>query len=137
MFRWRFTTDAHPRTKKGHPPQSTTGVASRNWDQVIAAGGTACCRGWPGRNSDTMKARIGSVRTSDHRKRRVMSSSSGFCSSSVTVRGSRAIPQIGHEPGSPRTISGCIGQVHSVLVTGAADTGSRAMPHLGQAPGPI
>ena len=43
-----------------------------------------------------------------------MSTSSGFaCSSRVTTRGSRAIPQIGHDPGSLRTISGCMGQVYS------------------------
>ena len=66
-----------------------------------------------------------------------MSSSSGFRSSSVTARGSSAIPQIGQAPGASRTISGCIGHVHSVLVTGAATTGSSAMPHFGQAPGPF
>ena len=44
--------------------------------------------------------------------RRVMSSSSGFGSSSaVIVRGSSAMPQIGQAPGASRTISGCIGQV--------------------------
>ena len=53
------------------------------------------------------------------------------------VRGSRAMPQIGHEPGSSRTISGCIGQVHSVLVTGEKSTGSSAIPHFGHAPGPF
>ena len=37
MFRWRFTTDAQPRTKNGQPPHSTTGVASANCVQVIAA----------------------------------------------------------------------------------------------------
>src|SRR5664280_3213950 len=34
-------------------------------------------------------------------------------SSSEIVRGSSAIPQIGHEPGEGRTISGCIGHVYS------------------------
>ena len=67
-----------------------------------------------------MNARIGAVSSDDHRNRRVMSSSSGFLSSSVTTRGSRAMPQIGQEPGPSRTISGCIGQVHSVFVSGAA-----------------
>ena len=47
------------------------------------------------------------------------------------------MPQIGQTPGSSRTISGCIGQVHSVFVSGAADTGSSAIPHFGHAPGPI
>jgi hypothetical protein len=64
-----------------------------------------------------------------------MSMSSGFLSSIVTVRGSSAMPQIGQLPGASRTISGCIGQVHSVFVTGATVSGSSAMPHFGQAPG--
>ncbi len=45
-------------------------------------------------------------------KRRAMSRNSGFSSvAAVTVRGSRAMPQMGHEPGAGRTISGCMGQV--------------------------
>ena len=66
------------------------------------------------------------------------STSSGFCSSStLTVLGSRAMPQIGQDPGASRTISGCMGQVYSVFVTGsAATTGSSAIPHFGQSPGP-
>ena len=44
-----------------------------------------------------------------------MSASSGLGPvSAVTVTGSSAIPQIGHEPGPGRRISGCIGHVHSV-----------------------
>ena len=69
-------------------------------------------------------------------KRRVMSRSSGLSSAdAVTVRGSRAMPQIGHEPGAGRTISGCMGQVYSVRVEATGTSGSRAMPHEGQAPG--
>ena len=30
IFRLRFTTEYQPRMKNGHPPQSTTGVASRS-----------------------------------------------------------------------------------------------------------
>ena len=68
--------------------------------------------------------------------RRVMSFSSAFSSSPVTVRGSRAMPQIGQEPGASRTIWGCIGQTYSVRVMGAsAPTGSSAMPHFGHKPG--
>ncbi len=65
-----------------------------------------------------------------------MSRYSGFGPASTsTVRGSSAMPQIGQSPGASRTISGCIGQVHSVLVAGAAGSaGSSAMPHFGQAP---
>ena len=47
------------------------------------------------------------------------------------------MPQIGREPGASRTISGCIGHVHSTFVTGATSTGSSAMPHFGHAPGPF
>jgi hypothetical protein len=45
-------------------------------------------------------------------KRRVMSISSTFGpSSSVTIAGSRAMPQNGHAPGPFCRTSGCIGQV--------------------------
>ena len=53
--------------------------------------------------------------------RRVMSASSGLGPlSAVTVTGSSAIPQMGHEPGPGRRISGCIGHVHSVTSPGCA-----------------
>jgi hypothetical protein len=84
-----------------------------------------------------MNARIGTVMAADHQNRRDMSSSSGLRSSSVTTRGSRAMPQIGHDPGASRAISGCIGHVHSVFVSGATSTGSSAIPHFGHAPGPF
>ena len=51
--------------------------------------------------------------------------------------GSSAMPQMGHAPGTSRTISGCIGHVHSTLVIGATSTGSSAIPHFGHAPGPF
>ena len=76
------------------------------------------------------------VRTTPTQKRRVMSRSSGFSScTAVTVRGSRAMPQMGHDPGSGRTISGCMGQVYSVRVEARGTSGSSAMPQEGQAPG--
>ncbi len=76
--------------------------------------------------------------TTETQKRRVMSRSSGFSSpSSVTPkRGSSAMPQVGQVPGASRTISGCIGQVHSVFTGGAGETRSSAIPHFGQEPGP-
>ena len=47
------------------------------------------------------------------------------------------MPQIGQVPGSLRTICGCIGQTHSVRVSGAGGAaGSSAIPHVGHAPGP-
>ena len=110
MFRWRFTTDVQPRTKNGQPPQRTTGEASANCVQVIAAGDMTCCSGCPGRTSEIMKARIGSVSASETRKRRIMSSSSGLpASSRLTVTGSSAMPHFGHAPGPIWRTSGSIG----------------------------
>ena len=138
MFGLRFTMDAQPRAKKGAPPQITTGVASRSWSQTSARGETACWSGWPGIRSDIATATSGTVRTRPTQNRRDMSRSSGLASSaSVTCRGSRAMPQIGHAPGAVRTISGCMGQTHSVRVGSASTvTGSSAIPHFGHAPGP-
>jgi hypothetical protein len=60
-------------------------------------------------------------KTTATQNRRVMSASSGLGpESAVTVTGSSAIPQMGHEPGPGCRISGCIGQVHSAASTAAA-----------------
>src|SRR5271154_1830349 len=82
---------------------------------------------------DMPKIKTGAVRTTLTQNRRVMDASSGFSSSSITiVRGSRAIPQIGHELGSSPTISGCIGHVYSIRVAEAATVDrSSAIPHFG------
>jgi hypothetical protein len=65
-----------------------------------------------------------------------MSRSSGFSSSiALTVRGSSAMPQMGHEPGLGLIISGCIEQVYSVCVAASGVSRSSAMPQLGQGPG--
>src|SRR6516162_6378426 len=87
--------------------------------------------------SDMARKKIGVVSTTEIQNRRVMSTSSGLVSScKVTILGSSAMPQIGQEPGSGRTISGCMGQTYSVLTEGAAGAaGSRAIPHLGHGPG--
>ena len=81
-------------------------------------------------------ARSGVVRATPIQKRLVIARNSGFSSAAVaTLRGSSAMPQMGHDPGSPRTISGCIGQVYSVRVGASGSSGSRAMPQEGHAPG--
>ncbi len=87
--------------------------------------------------SDIARMKRGKDSAALIQKRRVISTSSGLgASSRVAVLGSSAMPQIGQEPGSSRTISGCIGQTYSIRVAGAAIvSGSSAMPHLGQAPG--
>ena len=123
MFRLRFTTDAQPRSNSGHPAQSTTGVASASSIHGIHRP-SARCTGIPGRKSDMPSRNSGTVNTRLAQKRRLMSSSSGFFSSRVTVRGSRAIPQIGQDPGPLRTICGCIGQVHSMPGKGGGGSAS-------------
>ena len=136
MLVLRFTIDAQPRWKNGHPPQSTTGVASSNSIHGSQPPGSACCSGIPGSMSIMARMSNGTVSAKLIQKRRVMSRNSGFSSAAaVTVRGSRAIPQIGQLPGSKRTISGCIGQVYSTLLAARGVSGSSAIPHFGQAPG--
>ena len=151
MLVLRFTTEAQPRWKNGQPPQRTTGVARTN-----SSHGSIELHDVPTRRSPrTMSmprpmsacghnmlpmaiASSGAVNARLIQKRRVMSRSSGFVSSTVTVRGSSVMPQIGQLPGSARTTSGCMGQVYSVLLAGSVgDSGSRAIPHFGQGPGPI
>src|SRR3977135_3328359 len=139
MFRLRVTRDRHPRTKNGQPPQSTTGVAKINSNHCqVLAEANRMSGDIEGIKSDMATSRIGIVSTVQIQNLLVMFTNSGFFSSSaVTVLGSRAMPQIGHEPGLSRTIWGCMGHVYSVFVAGAvATTGSSAMPHFGQSPGP-
>jgi hypothetical protein len=45
------------------------------------------------------------------------------------------MPQMGHDPGPGRMISGCIGQVYSVRVVANGVSDSSAMPQLGHGPG--
>ena len=57
-------------------------------------------------------------------------------SAAVTVRGSSAMPQIGQVPGASRTISGCIGQVHSSTPARAVARDGRGRRAAGTAAGP-
>src|SRR5262245_386122 len=118
MFALRFTSDAHARSKNGHPAQNTTGVARIKPTQLISAPYAMVYRP-PSAMSAIVIAKIGAVRIAPTRKRRSMSTSSGFgASDSETTRGSSAIPQIGHGPGTGLTISGCIGHVYSAPAVG-------------------
>src|SRR6266566_6641555 len=131
--------DLHPRTKNGQAPHNTTGVAKINSTHCQVLGDANRMSGDnAGKKSDIATSRIRIVSAVHSQNRLVMFASSGFFSSSVaTILGSRAIPQIGHDPGSSRTISGCMGHVYSVFVAGGAPTtGSSAIPHFGQSPGP-
>jgi hypothetical protein len=58
----------------------------------------------------------GTVNATPTQNRLVISASSGFGPEyAVTITGSSAIPQIGHDPGPGRRICGCIGHVHSTV----------------------
>src|SRR5277367_1148174 len=110
----RLTTDAQPRSKNGHPPHRTTGVARSSSIQGSQPLCSACSTGTPGNIATIAMASSGAVRARLIQKRWVISRSSGFSSSvAEIVRGSSAMPQMGHDPGLGRTISGCIGQVYS------------------------
>src|SRR2546421_215001 len=116
IFRLRLTIDCQKRTKKGQPPQTTTGVAKAHSIQTSARIDPIPAIGFPGRNSLIAIPRRGTVRATLIQNLRVILTSSGFgSSSSVKVRGSNAMPQIGQVPGASRTTSGCIGQVYSIF----------------------
>ena len=123
MFRLRVRTEAQPRTKNGHPPHSTTGVARTSWIQLEAVAETASCKAGI-RSRPIAKTTTGMDSATPTQKRRVMSrSSSDGPVSAVTMTGSRAMPQIGHAPGPGCRISGCIGQVYSTT-SSSADGGA-------------
>ncbi len=100
--------EAMQRTKKGHAPHSTTGVASTSCAQLRTVAGMAGTSDAPHIARTRVAADSGSV----HQKRRRKSTSSGFSSgSAVGITGSSAMPQMGQLPGASRRICGCIGQV--------------------------
>jgi hypothetical protein len=132
-------SEVQKRWKKGRPPQSTTGVAKAN-----SSAGSGREKDGPDKipgnrifqNIPAMAiANSGAVSTALTQNLLVMSRNSGFSSSdAVAVRGSSAMPQMGQEPGSDRTICGCMGQTYSRFA-GSGNSGSRAMPQEGHAPG--
>ena len=99
MLRLRVRRDCQARTKKGQPPHSTTGAASANSIHCTACmdrpGGSR-----PGARSASMaNPNTGAASVALIQKRRVMSVSSGFSSSTAWVRGSSAMPHLGQLPG--------------------------------------
>src|ERR1700730_2034451 len=108
MFGLRLTTDAQKRSKNGQPPQSTTGVASRNSTQFRVLG--ARCNPSDSPNIASKNTGSESVALTQNLSR--MESYSGSASTSLdTSIGSRPMPQIGQVPGPNCTICGCMGQV--------------------------
>jgi len=112
MLRLCVTTDCQPRTKKGQPPQRTTGAAS-----MSSIHSRAVTFSRPTTSGIAMppisRARSGAVSTTPIQKRRVMSTSSalGPSSSATGSRGSSAMPHLGQLPGPTWRTSGCIGHV--------------------------
>ena len=123
MFGLRLRTELTARVKNGHPPQRTTGVARRSSTQVRIRAERRPRR--PGTISDIARnerrrqhdadpepaGHVDELRVRLFRRR-------------LIARGSSAMPQIGHDPGAFRTISGCIGQVHSLSEEGPAGGGA-------------
>ena len=120
----RPSAPEHHRSRK----QKLKPVKELGEKQYVGAAGRESCRTW--REKRSARQHHADPETPRHVDQLGIASSSN-----VTVRGSSAMPHIGQEPGSERTISGCIGQTYSVFTVGAdGAAGSRAMPHLGQAP---
>src|SRR2546421_8649457 len=110
MFKFQVRNECHARTKNGQPPHSTTGLASAAWSQPAPAAQLAK-RG--AKNSLIVARSNGRVSATPTQKRNVIERSSlSSASSSETLRGSSAMPQMGQLPGRSRRISGCIGQVY-------------------------
>jgi hypothetical protein len=130
--------DCQPRTKNGHAPQSTTGVARISSIHAILAPPSSAWSGILGSRSDMLIRKTMLAGPTDTQNRRCMAMSSVFgFSSASTVRGSSAIPHIGQAPGASRTICACMGQTYSVFVDRATAAGSSAIPHFGQLPGSL
>ena len=124
MLSRHVVNDRQPRSRKGQPAHSTTGVASTAWshcDHVTCASGGSPSRApnasiqWFTSNGSmsliAMNSR-GNASAAATTKRRVMSVSSGLSPAVADgVSGSSAMPQIGQLPGPCCRISGCIGHV--------------------------
>lgn len=91
--------EAQPRWKNGAAAQNTTGVARTNWIHCDTPMGIRSLS--PGIMGKSMpRTRIGTDRTAEIQKRRVIEASSGLGSVVAVARsGSRAMPQMGQAPG--------------------------------------
>src|SRR6185437_135027 len=115
----RFTTEAQPRWKNGHPAQRTTGLASASSIHGSHAAGITRGIGMPGSMLTMAITSNGAVSATLLQKRRVMLRNSGFSSSvAVTVRGSSAMPQMGQAPDFDSRTSGHMG--HTKAATDAS-----------------
>lgn len=125
MFRLRRTSETAPRSKNGQPAQTTTGVDRRSSIHCSGRAATTCASGRPGIISAMPRNTTRTVGAIDAQNLRVRSASLGLGgSSSVTARGSRAIPQMGQLPGPGERTPGGMGQVNSAPGAGGAWTRS-------------
>ena len=100
MFSLKFRMEVHARWKTRQPPQRTTGVDSTNWTHVRRRREPTVLKGWPGPISDMAMTKTGTVKMTLIHNRLLMSRNSGSISSPPAAwTGSRAIPQVGQEPG--------------------------------------
>jgi hypothetical protein len=107
MLGLRLATDCTPRTKNGHPAQSTIGIDSTSSTQLWVCMSMSCrrCPAMASAVTTTVKGNV-------HQKRRRKSTSSGLSlSSRLGISGSSAMPHFGQAPGWSWRTSGCIGHV--------------------------
>src|SRR5712692_7796312 len=105
----RLTSEDQKHSKKGQPPQRTTGVARRNSMPFR----TVDVRCKPSDSPSMESSKTGSDKAALTQKRRRIESYSGSASTPAKMsKGSSAMPQMGQLPGPNRMISGCIGQVY-------------------------
>ena len=125
MFGLTLRTESHARSKNANRTRRQPVSPGQSWTQFkMLRWGMS---GLPGSMSLIAIAKMGTLKTKPTRKRRLMSSSSGFGPSSwLTVSGSKAMPQYGHGPACSERTSGCIGQVYTVPA-GARGIGSGAV----------
>ena len=102
MLRWRVRSDCAPRTKNGHPPQSTTGVANTS---CVSADAVCDSGAKPNKCAPISSTTTGNASTAEIQSRRVISASSAP-SSAPPASGSSAMPQIGQVPGPTCRICG-------------------------------
>ena len=118
MLRWPVRSESQARSKKGQPPQSTTGADATSCSQARGRAPKSRVTGWPGSSMSAIeRLKTKSTGTKESQKRRVMFSSSGLRSSASgippTARGSSAIPQMGQGTGDFSRTSGSMGQTHT------------------------
>src|ERR1700675_2171589 len=123
--------DAQKRWKNGQAPHRTTGVARTNSIQLRVPPGIGSFSASP--NIAISRTGKESAALTQNRSRMELYSGSASTSAKASI-GSRAMPQIGQEPGPSWTISGCIGQVYrasSFAVptgSGTGETFARGLP---------